>query len=105
VTIRTQTLLMVTSLLIVVVLATAGGLGWSSRQALLADTEAEGLVIARLLARSAAFGARVMKDVEAAIGEQMVVEATIHIRAKMCLQVYVSCFRFVNWMPLSVRTV
>jgi phosphoserine phosphatase RsbU/P len=77
VTIRTQTLLMVTVLLAAAVLATAGVLGWNSRQALLADTEAEGLVIVRLLARSAAFGARVMSDVEAAIGEQMVVEATM----------------------------
>jgi phosphoserine phosphatase RsbU/P len=77
VTIRTQTLLMVTSLLAAAVLATAGVLGWNSRQALLADTEAEGLVIVRLLERSAAFGARVMSDVEAAIGEQMVVEATM----------------------------
>jgi len=77
VTIRTQTLLMVTLLLAAAVLATAGVLGWNSRQALLADTEAEGLVIVRLLARSAAFGARVMSDVETAIGEQMVIEATM----------------------------
>ena len=76
-TIRTQTLLMVTSLLAAAVLATAGVLGWNSRQALLADTEAEGLVIVRLLERSAAFGARIMSDVEAAIGEQMVIEATM----------------------------
>ena len=76
-TIRTQTLLMVTLLLAAAVLATAGVLGWNSRQALLADTEAEGLVIVRLLERSAAFGARVMSDVEAAIGEQMVIEATM----------------------------
>ncbi len=76
-TIRTQTLLMVTVLLAAAVLATAGVLGWNSRQALLADTEAEGLVIVRLLERSAAFGARVMSDVEAAIGEQMVIEATM----------------------------
>src|SRR4029450_7163872 len=68
---------MVTSLMAAAVLATAGVLGWNSRQALLADTEAEGLVIVRLLARSAVFGARVMSDVEAAIGEQMVVEATM----------------------------
>jgi len=77
VTIRTQTLLMVTVLLAAAVLATAGVVGWSSRRALLAETEAQGLVIARLLARSAAFGARVMNDVETAIGEQMVVEATM----------------------------
>ena len=68
-TIRTQTLLMVTVLLAAAVLATAGVVGWSSRRALLAETEAQGLVIARLLARSAAFGARVMNDVETAIGE------------------------------------
>lgn len=67
---------MVTVLLAAAVLATAGVLGWSARQAVLAETEAQGLVIARLLSRSAAFGAGVMRDVEAAIGEQMVVEAT-----------------------------
>jgi len=75
VTIRTQTLLTVTVLLVAAVLATAGVLGWSARQAVLAETEAQGLVIARLLSRSAAFGASVMNDVEAALGEQMVVEA------------------------------
>jgi sigma-B regulation protein RsbU (phosphoserine phosphatase) len=68
---------MVTALLVGAVLATAGVLTWSSRKTLLAETEAQGLVIARLLSRSAAFGAGVMKDVEAAIGEQMVVEATM----------------------------
>jgi phosphoserine phosphatase RsbU/P len=77
VTIKTQTLLMVAVLLAAAVLATAGVVGWSSRQALLAETEAQGLVIARLLARSAAFGAHVMSDIENAIGEQMVVEATL----------------------------
>jgi sigma-B regulation protein RsbU (phosphoserine phosphatase) len=68
---------MVTVLLAAAVLATAGVMGWSSRRALLAETEAQGRVIAGLLARSASFGAHVMRDVEAAIGEQMVVEATI----------------------------
>jgi hypothetical protein len=68
---------MVTLLLVAAVLSTAGVLGWHSRAALLAETEAEGLVIAQLLARSAAFGAHVMTDVEGAIGEQMVVEATM----------------------------
>ena len=76
-TIRTQTLLIVTVLLAAAVLATAGVLGWSARQAVLAETEAQGLVIARLLSRSAAFSAGVMRDVEVAIGEQMVVEATL----------------------------
>jgi sigma-B regulation protein RsbU (phosphoserine phosphatase) len=68
---------MVTVLLVGAVLATAGVMGWTSRRALLAETEAQGRVIAGLLARSASFGAHVMRDVEHAIGEQMVVEATI----------------------------
>ena len=76
-TIKTQTLLMVTLLLVLAVFATAGVVGWSSRRALLAESENQGLVIARLLARSAAFGAQVTSDVEKAIGEQMIVEATI----------------------------
>lgn len=76
-TIRTQTLLMVTGLLVAAVLATAGAVGWISRRALLAETERQGLVTARLLARSAAFGVNAMTDIENAVGEQMVVEATI----------------------------
>ncbi|HKY10147.1 MAG TPA: SpoIIE family protein phosphatase, partial [Candidatus Binatia bacterium] len=75
-TIRTQTLLMVTLLLAVAVLATAGAMSWNSRRQLLAESETQGLVIARLLARSAAFSVRVTSDVEQAIGEQMVVQAT-----------------------------
>jgi len=77
VTLRTRTLLAVTSLLAVAVLITTGVLGWSSRRALLDETEAHGQAIARLLAQSAAFGTQVMEDVEAAIGEQMLIEATI----------------------------
>ena len=76
-TIKTQTLLMVTLLLVVAVFATAGVLVLGSRRGLLAESETQGLVIARLLARSAAFGAQVTSDVEKAIGEQMIVEATI----------------------------
>jgi sigma-B regulation protein RsbU (phosphoserine phosphatase) len=77
VTIKTQTLLMVTLLLVVAVVATAGVVVWGARRGLLAESETQGLVIARLLARSAAFGAQVTSDVEKAIGEQMIVEATI----------------------------
>ncbi len=76
-TIKTQTLLMVTLLLVIAVVATAGVMVLGSRRALLAESETQGLVIARLLARSAAFGAQVTSDVENAIGEQMTVEATI----------------------------
>src|SRR5687767_1555659 len=77
VTIKTQTLLMVTLLLVIAVVATAGVMVWGSWRGLLAESETQGLVIARLLARSAAFGAQVTSDVEKAIGEQMIVEATI----------------------------
>ena len=76
-TIKTQTLLMVTLLLAVAVLATAGVMGWNSRRALLAEGETQGVVLARVLARSAAFGVQVTTDVEQAIGEQMVIEATM----------------------------
>jgi HAMP domain-containing protein len=76
-TLQTRTLLMVTCLLVVAVLVTTTALTWSTRDALLAQTEADGAVIARLLARSAIFAEQVPRDVENAIGEQMVVEATI----------------------------
>ena len=76
-TIKTQTLFMVTVLLVIAVFATAGVMVLGSRRALLAESENQGLVIARLLARSAVFGAQVTSDVEKTIGEQMIVEATI----------------------------
>jgi phosphoserine phosphatase RsbU/P len=77
VTIKTQTLLIVTLLLVIAVFATAGVMVLGSRRALLTESETQGLIIARLLARSAAFGAQVTSDFEKAIGEQMIVEATI----------------------------
>jgi len=76
-TLQTRTLLMVTFLLVGAVLATATVLTWTARQSLLAQTEADGVVIARLLARSAMFAEQVPRDVEDAVGEQMLVEATI----------------------------
>lgn len=76
-TLRTRTILMITSLLIVDVLATTAALTLNARQSLLAQTEADGVLIAQLLARSAGFAEQVPHDVEEAIGEQMIVEATI----------------------------
>lgn len=76
-TLQTRTLLMVTFLLVGAVLATATVLTWTARQSLLVQTEADGVVIARLLARSAMFAEQVPRDVEDAVGEQMLVEATI----------------------------
>jgi hypothetical protein len=76
-TLQTRMLLMVTFLLVGAVLATAMVLTWTARQSLLEQTQADGIVIARLLAHSAGFADRVPRDVEDAIGEQMIVEATI----------------------------
>jgi len=77
VTLRVRTLLMVTTLLVGAVLASAAVLTWTSRQALLLEAETEGGLLARLLARSARFANEVTSEVEGAIGEQMIVEATI----------------------------
>lgn len=76
-TLQTRTLLMVTILLFAAVLATSAAITWTSRQAIIEQTEADGILIARLLARSAGFAEQVPRDVEAALGEQMIVEATI----------------------------
>jgi hypothetical protein len=72
-----RTMLLVTALLVVAVSATAAVLTWTSRLSLLAQTQADGELIARLLARSASFAEYVPHEVERAIGDQMVVEATI----------------------------
>lgn len=76
-TIATKTLLMVTALLVAAVVATAGVVSWSSRRSLLAETEAQAVVIANLAARSAAARVGLMNEIEIAIGEQMVVQATM----------------------------
>jgi HAMP domain-containing protein len=72
-----RTMLLITALLVVAVSATAAVLTWTSRMSLLAQTQADGELIARLLARSASFAEYVPHEVERAIGDQMVVEATI----------------------------
>jgi adenylate cyclase len=76
-TLRTRTFLMVTLLLVVAVLATATVLTWTACQSILDQTTADGVLITQLLARSAGFADQVPHDFEDAIGEQMVVEATI----------------------------
>src|SRR5207245_86025 len=77
VTLRARTLLMVTALLVVAVLASAPVLTWTSRHALLLEAETQGRLLARLLAITARFASEVTNEVEGAIGEQMIVEATI----------------------------
>src|SRR6266704_956031 len=68
---------MVTALLVVAVLASATVLTWTSRHALLLEAETQGRLLARLLAITARFASEVTNEVEGAIGEQMIVEATI----------------------------
>ena len=67
----------IVGLLAAATLITAGVLAWSAHQALLAQTEASGLRLARLLASSAEFAQEAGDDLERAVGDQMVVEATI----------------------------
>lgn len=74
---RTRTLLLITSLLVATVLATSGVLAWASRHALVAQAEADGILIAHALARSAHFAEEVRANAEDALAQQMVVEATI----------------------------
>jgi HAMP domain-containing protein len=76
-TLQLRTVLMVTSLLVLAVLATATSLAWSERRSLLAQGEYDGRVIAGLLAQSSEFARQVPADVETTIGEQMVVQATL----------------------------
>jgi adenylate cyclase len=76
-TLRIRISLMMVCALVTAVLATAAVLAYTARQSLLAQTEADGVLIARLLSSSASFAGGVARDAEEAIGEQMVVEATI----------------------------
>jgi adenylate cyclase len=68
---------MVTALLALAVFGTAGVLTWNARRALLEQSRSDGILIAKLLARSARFADQVPRDVEEAIGDQMIVAATI----------------------------
>lgn len=76
-TLRTRTLVMVTMLLVGAVLVIGAILTWSARQAILTQQEQDGLLVARLLARTIATVEAFPQEMENAIGEQMVVEATI----------------------------
>ncbi len=74
---RTRTILLITSLLVGTVLATSGVLAWAWYQALVTQTKADAVVIALLLGRSAHFAGDARRLAEDAVGEQMVVESTI----------------------------
>lgn len=73
-------LLMVTSLLAATVAVTTGVLSWGTRQSILAQTEANGLLIAEFLARMSRFADQVPADVDAMMGGQMLAQAALTSR-------------------------
>jgi HAMP domain-containing protein len=76
-TLRARTLLLVTVLVLFAVAATALPLTLNSRSSTLDRTRQEAERLAGVVARSAAYSDRAWRDVEAAIGKQMVVQASI----------------------------
>jgi len=76
-TLQARLLLLVTVLVLFAVTATALPLTLNSRTSLLDETRQDAARLARVVARSAAYSDRSWRDVEAAIGKQMVVQAAI----------------------------
>jgi signal transduction histidine kinase len=71
-----QITITITSLLFVALVPTVSVLTWIARQSLIDRTEANGLQVAKLVARSALYVKQIPEDVEQVIGEQMIVVAT-----------------------------
>jgi hypothetical protein len=76
-TLKARTLLLVAVLVLFAVAATAIPLTLQSRSSTLDQTRQEAERLAGVVSRSAAYSDRAWRDVEAAIGKQMVVEAEI----------------------------
>lgn len=76
-TYRTRSLMAITFLLAGAILLLSGVLTWASYQAILRQQQADAQLLARLLARTVAIVAQFPQEMESAIGEQMVVEATL----------------------------
>lgn len=74
---RNRIVVIVSLLLLGTVLAVSSVLAWSAYNALYDQQEDDGLAMARLLARTAGIVENFPQEMEDAIGEQMVVEATI----------------------------
>ncbi|MEG4918443.1 MULTISPECIES: SpoIIE family protein phosphatase [unclassified Microcoleus] len=72
-----QILLTTIGLVSLALVPTVALLTWTSRHALLAQTEAQGKQVAQSLARSAQFVEKVPKDVENTIADHMLAQATI----------------------------
>lgn len=67
--------LLVTGLLALAIVITAGVLGWTTRMALLHGAEISAERVAKLLARSAAFGSQVGRQLETVVGDMVVGQA------------------------------
>jgi hypothetical protein len=76
-TLQTRTLLLVTVLVLFAVAATALPLTLNSRSSLLDETREDASRLAGVVARSASYSDQAWRDVEDAIGKQMVVQASI----------------------------
>ncbi len=76
-TFRARTLIMVTLLLAGAVLILGSVLTWNSYNSLLAQQKADGYIIAHLLASTVSIVSEFPQEMENAIGQQMVIEATI----------------------------
>jgi class 3 adenylate cyclase len=93
---RTRLILLVTGMLVVAVFVTTVLLGWSTRRAVLGEAEATGEVVARLLARSAGLAQEIPRDVEEAISDQMVAQASI-------LAHFISAAEDAGWSPDAIN--
>lgn len=76
-TLQARALLLITSLLVLAVLATAAALAWISSVALLAQMEDDGVLIAHLLARGVEYSDDLMDDVRDMLDGQMIVQASL----------------------------
>lgn len=74
---QTKLFLAIVGLLVITVVATAFVVTSGATQAMVSQTEEDGIAIGQMLARSANFAVRVPKQVEEIVGDQMVVEARI----------------------------
>jgi len=74
---RNRLALLVTGLVAVAVLTTAGVLAWNTRRAVLDEVEAHGILLTQVLSRTAALSRDIPGEVESVIGEQMIAQALL----------------------------
>ncbi len=94
---RNRTLFLISLLLTGAILVTASILTWNARQSLLDEQRADGEVMARMLARAAYIVQNLPDEMENAIAEQMVTEATITAH-------FVAAAEDAGWSPDTINT-